>query len=224
MFGTCHERDFSAHSARPVTAGTRNAQFKVRVVDIPPGTSAETLKTAFDAFGPLEAELAGGNGGMGFVSFPSQEQLDNAVKTGAVRALASRSSCCARTCCRCRCHLTALLCTCAVDRGGRGKQEANSVSPEIGQPHSGLCTQQPRLCAGRRSWRPQHAWRPQHTWRPQHAWRWRQQSARSRRQRRLAARRWPASTAARGPARCAAACARAVRGRARSLQVGRSAV
>lgn len=78
-------------------AGTRNAQFKLRVSEVPPGTTVPTLKAAFDAFGALEAELAGA---MAFVSFSSQEQLDNALKTGAVRDLSAleRNLCCCLLC------------------------------------------------------------------------------------------------------------------------------
>lgn len=68
--------------ARVHAVGTRNAQFKLRVSDVPPSTSPAALKATFDAFGALEAEVAGA---MAFVSFSSQEQLDNALKTGAVR-------------------------------------------------------------------------------------------------------------------------------------------
>ncbi len=81
--------------ARPPAAGTRNAQYKLRVSEVPPGTTAAALKAAFDEFGALEAELAGA---MAFVSFSSQEQLDNALKTGAVRALNSPASLCCIVC------------------------------------------------------------------------------------------------------------------------------
>ena len=64
---------------------TRNARFKVRIVDVPADADAAKLKGAFEAFGALDAELqAGGStGGMGFVSFPTQEAMDKALAEGA---------------------------------------------------------------------------------------------------------------------------------------------
>ena len=55
------------------------------MTDVPPGTEPAALKASFGEFDALEAELVVGasGGGMGFVSFPSKEQLDAALKQGA---------------------------------------------------------------------------------------------------------------------------------------------
>ena len=70
------------NSSAPGSArgGTRNAQFKLRVNDVPSDSDAAKLKAAFGAFGALEAEVSGS---MGFVSFPTQEAMDKALAEGA---------------------------------------------------------------------------------------------------------------------------------------------
>jgi hypothetical protein len=61
-----------------VGGGTRNAQFRLRVENVPPHLTATELKALFVELGALDAEIAN-KGTTGFVSFSSQAQLDEAA-------------------------------------------------------------------------------------------------------------------------------------------------